>query len=66
MQIAIPFACFIFSAFEKEVFSTGVMLFWTAGSITDVGFYVADAQKHLFLCLVFREEARRDTIGIIF
>ena len=65
MQIAIPFACFIFSAFEKSIFNRR-NAFLDSGSITDVGFYVADAQKHLFLCLVFREEARRDTIGIIF
>ena len=54
LQIAILFLLALyFLLLRKEVFSTGVMLFWTAGSITDVGFYVADAQKTFIPLLGF-------------
>ena len=48
LQVFVPLmlAAYFF-IWRKEIFSGGVMLFWTGESIIDVGWYIADAQKTL-------------------
>ncbi len=45
-QVLVPaFFAGYFLFYRKELFSAGILLFWTAESMTDAAFYIADAQK---------------------
>ena len=48
LQVFVPLmlAAYFF-IWRKEIFSGGVVLFWTGESIIDVSWYIADAQKTL-------------------
>jgi len=48
LQVFVPLMLAVyFFIWRKEIFSGGVMLFWTGESVIDVSWYIADAQKTL-------------------